>query len=137
MNPTERLQMLSHLQIKICTSKERQTYLRHKIKLLSNNKCKVSVRFSIINCDQLSINEGQRQVDQVNAEPTVFGPRVEETMVPPSSFDFRDNIEEPTAMRLLTILYEDEIKYHDKAVSEMEALLREMNPAVDSSMAQA
>jgi hypothetical protein len=138
MSSTQKLQQLAHLQVQICTSAERIKYLKHKIHLLSNNKCYTVISFKITNKDQAAINEGQKQVDHLEAEPTIFGPRVIESKVPEAQFHFSDTIEESTAMRMINIMYQEEIEYHNNLVAQMEKLVLEnYNTAIDPSMAQA
>lgn len=137
MSSTQRLQQLAHLQIQICTSAERIKYLKHKIHILSNHKCTTVVKFSITNKDQEAINEGQKKVDELDRVPAIFEPRVKESEMPPAVFQFSDTIDEPTAMRMLNFMYQEETSHHSKLVTQMEALVLENNKAIVTSMAQA
>jgi hypothetical protein len=138
MSSVSKLQELAHLQVKICTCAERIKYLKHKIHLLSNNKCTTVIKFTITNSDQVEINEGRKKVDQLEAVPAIFEPRAPETQMPTAQFQFTDTIDESIAMRMINILYQDEVACHNKLVAEMEKLVLENNfKSIDPSIAQA
>jgi hypothetical protein len=114
----ENLKELLRLQQIVDIAESRIKYLKNRLSTLTEHKCKVDIHFMIHDEDQHAENKARREAMYVEDPSKQSGDTLPKCMT-----EFIDTISETMAIRMINLIYTEEIKTRDDLIDQMNQII--------------